>query len=380
MAGLTSEGFTSKSLEEVTSSIESRLEAFNPGFDFSPESPDGQLINIMAVEISQAWSELGLVYNSYNPNVATGQALRNIGLISGLLKDSATRSSAVIDLVGTAGTIVPANSIVSDAEGNEFYIVFDARIPASVDAISLVAGPVPITAGTLVNIVTPVSGWTSIDQPLDGVRGLAPRSEQKYRNLRNKTVLRNYTGVSETMQGRLLELGLQQAKVVNNSSPTITLPDGTPPKTVHVTVGEVGLITDEEIARTILKTISLGCPTFGSTTVNLEDDQGHTQTIKFSKATEVPVFMDINITFLDDDNGGAEEDIKAALVNYVNSLKAGEDVVWSFLFGLITPYADAQVNTLEIGKSLISLASSNIVIADTEYTSITTGDINITVV
>ena len=99
MAGLTSEGFTPLTLEEIQTRIKSRLENYNPGFDFSPESPDGQLVDIFSVELAQVWSELNTVYSSFDPMEAVGQGLLNIGLITGIPFGFATRSSASLDLI-----------------------------------------------------------------------------------------------------------------------------------------------------------------------------------------------------------------------------------------------------------------------------------------
>jgi uncharacterized phage protein gp47/JayE len=379
MAGLTSIGFVPLTLEEITTRIESRLNLYNPGFDFSPESPDGQLINIMSVLIAQAWGELDMVYHSYNPNSATGQALTNLGLISGVEKDSASRSYASVDISGVAGTPVPANSLVADSDGNEFYLVFSGVIPFSTRAISRVAGVLPMPAGTINTVVPIRAGWTGVTQTSAGVVGGIPLSDVKYRNLRNRTVMRNYTGVVATIKSRLLELGVAQVSIVNNTDATVTHADGTPPLTVHTTVGEVINATDLDIAQVIMDSMGVGVPTYGSTTVALNDSEGVEQNISFSRAVAVDVFMDINITFLESDIGGAETSIREALITEINTLLAGEDVIWSRLFGLITPYAKAQINDIQIGKSLSTLSAGNIVITDGEYTNINSGSIQITV-
>jgi uncharacterized phage protein gp47/JayE len=379
MAGLTNIGFTPLTLEELTSKIEGRLSVYNPGFDFSPESPDGQLINIISVLFAQAWGELDMVYHSFNPNSATGQALTNLGLISGIDKDSASRSYVNLNITGVTGTPVAANSLVSNADGDEFYLVFSGVIPFSTRAISRIAGPLPVPAGSVDTVVTTSLGWTGVEQPIIGVMGGVPISDLHYRNLRNRTVMRNFTGVVEVIEARLLDIGAEQALVVNNTSADNTLADGTPPLTVHVTLGEVVNATDEEIARVIMNAVGISVPTYGSTTVDVVDSQGVVNSVSFSKATVVDVFMDLNITFLDPDIGGAEDAIRNALVEEINSLLAGEDVIWSRLFGLITPFAKAQINSLQLGKSLSTLSSGNIVIQDSQYTNTSAGSIQITI-
>ena len=382
MAGLSRDGFIPKTYEEIQTSIKSKLEVFSPGFDFGAESPDGQLVDIFALELSVAWSELDLVYKSYDPNQAFGAGLRNLGLITGLPYGAATRSTGNIELIGVANTVVPVGSVVTDNEGNEFTTSFSATIPSTVQVVATVSGTIAIPAGTVNTIKSPVTGWDSINQAVDGRAGAAPQSEISYKNERNRTVLRNFTSVPSTMESRLFELGIKQADVQNNDHPTDPLPDGTPAQTVHVTVGEVGFVTDIQIAQVILATKGMGCPTFGTSTIAVSDAQGHSHEVSFSKATGVDIFVLLEVTFLDPDIAGAIEGIRNDLATHINSLLAGEDIVWSRLFGIITPFAKAQINSLTLGRlpNLSDQAATNLVIAPNEFAQTEANLIDVTVV
>lgn len=351
MAGLTPEGFTPLSLEEIKDRIKSKLETFSPGIDLSVESPDGQFVEIFSYELSQAWNELNFVYKSYDPQQAAGAGLRNLGLITGIVFGAATRSQAYVQLVGIAGTPIPAGSLVADAEDNSFQLMYDAVIPATVLAVSPIAGIIPVPAGTLVNIKSPITGWTGVTQTAEGDEGTTAQTEAAFRNIRNKTVLRNYTSNVDVIQARLLELGLSQVSVVHNDDPVAALPDGTPANQIHVTISEEGIITDEEIARIILQTKPAGISTYGTTAVVLDDLQGNSHTVNFTKAVGVNIYMNVDVTYLDEDTAGAEESIISALVSHINGLQVGEDVIHSRLFCLITPYGKAQVDVLELGVS-----------------------------
>ncbi|MCK5017064.1 MAG: hypothetical protein KAS32_08325 [Candidatus Peribacteraceae bacterium] len=379
MAGLTTEGFTPSTLTEIQERIKIRLDALSPGFDFSPESPDGQMIEVMSLELSQAWNELALVYKSYDPNQATGAGLRNIGLITGIVYGAATRSQATIQLVGVADTLVQVGSIVTDADGNEFITAFDALIPSSVQVISPVSGAIPVTAGTITTIKSPITGWTSITQVADGRIGATAQTEQAFRNVRNRTVLRNYIGTPDVIQGRLYELGLVQVSVVQNDDPVTPLPDGTPANHIHVTIHADPFITDEDVARVILESKPSGIPTYGATAVVLDDSQGNTHTINFDKATAVNIYMNVDVTFLDDDFAGAQENIINDLVSHITSLQVGEDVIHSRLYSVITPWGKAQVNVLEIGKVDGTETAANVVIAVDEFAFCDAGFIDFTV-
>jgi uncharacterized phage protein gp47/JayE len=377
MAGLTPTGFIPLTYEEIKTNIESRLETFNPGFDFSPESPDGQLISIMGVLIAEAWTELGLVYNSYNPNTASGQAIRNIGQISGVTKSIANYSSATVQLTGVEDTVVPAGVLATSDDGDEFRTEFSAVIPSSVNAVAVLAGPVPVPAGTITTVETEIVGWNGVAQAEDGVEGFLAQSDVAFRNYRNRAVMFPSESVADSLLAKLLQLGDIQVDIQNNDG-SVDLLDGTPPQHIHVTVTETAA-TDEEIADVMLRYKSFGTPTFGSTAVVVEDTQGNEHTINFTRATPANIEIDLDVTFLSEDFAGAVPSITAALVNDINALLAGEDVVWSRLFASITPYGTAQVNVLNIGRLGDTLAPANVVLSNTEYAIISADDITITV-
>lgn len=377
MSGLTEAGFSPETFEEIQGRIQGKLEVINPGFDFSPESPDGQLIDIFSYEIFTMWQQLNMVYNSYNPFLASGAALRNLGQITGAPFGFANRSFAVVELTGTTGTLVPADSLVSDANGNEFYVAYDAVIPSNAEVIAKVPGPIPVPIGTITTIVTPVAGWATVAQSTEGVIGMLAMSEQKYRNLRNATVMRNYTSNVDVLKARLLELGLEQVTVFNNDA--ITVVSGVPANTVAVTIGEVGVVSDADIAKVIFETLPAGCPTFGATTEAVLDLQGFSHDVSFTRATAVAIQINLDVTYLDADTAGADEAIKNSLMGHINSLAAGEDVIWSRIFQYITPIAKAQVNTMTIKKTGGSFGTSNIALSSVEFASLILSDITLVV-
>jgi len=379
MAGLTVAGFEIDSYEAIKSRIESKLEVFNAGFDFSPDSPDGQLIGIMSYEIYLLWTQLNEVYNSYDPKSATGAALKNLGELTGISYENAGRAIAVLETQGVAGTVIPAGTVFADGNDNEFYSSFEAIVPANLTVVASVAGVLDVPISSIATIVTQgITGLTSVTQSTVGISGTAAQTEQQYRNTRTQTVLRNHTSVADSLQARLVEIGADQALVINNTSPTVTLADGTPPNTVHVTFGEVSGITSQEIGQTILDGLPLGCPTYGSTSVVIIDKQGTPQTINYSLAVEVPIEVTVDVTYLSDSIAGAEESILVSLTDHINSLVSGEDVIWSRLFGYITPYAKAQVNSLTIAKVGDVHGTSNIVLTDTEFASLSFDDLTFT--
>ena len=379
MAGLTRSGFEAETLADVQTRIKARLETYNPGFDFSPESPDGQLIDIFSFEIYTCWQQLQKVYDSYNPQVADGAGLRNLGLLTGIEYGVAERSQAVLVTTGTAGTIIPAGSLVSDADGNQFSVVYETAVPSSITVLALEAGPIAVPVGSITTIDTAIAGWSTVSQPTAGTEGSAAQTEQQFRTERQATVMRNSTGQTGSMEARLLEMGIGSVLVVNND--TTGTVNGIPAQTINVQLGDIpDDVTDVDIGNAILAEKPMGCPTYGTTSTTAVDDQGVLHLVSFTKATAIAIEMEITVEFLSENIAGAEENIKQALVEHIGGLQTGEDVIWSRLYGVITPYAKAQVDVLLIDVLAGTPAAANIVIADGSYATLSVDDIALTVV
>lgn len=379
MAGLTREGFTVYTYKELVDRISARLEAFSPGFDLSAETVDGQFVRIMSYEFSLAWNAAKDTHYSYNPMVADGDGLKNLGLISGQQYGVATRSQADVQLVGTAGTKVIKGSLVTDDVGNEFATQFDAVIPATVKVVAKLSGAILMPSSTITTIKSTTTGWTSVTQTAAGTSGSEAQTESSFRNIRNETVLRNFKSAPSVLEARLLALGLKQVSILNNDT-TSADADGTPAGAIHVTVGETGTVTDLDIATTIYLAKGNGTPTYGSTNINVTDSQGTVHVINFDKATAVALDVNIDLTFLSTDIAGAEEAIQKEVSDAVNALLAGEDIVWSRLFGLVTPYGKAQINSLTIGLQggTPTPVAANYAITATQYATLALADVNIT--
>jgi hypothetical protein len=329
--------------------------------------------------MAELWNQLDLLYMSYNPNLATGEALRNLGLISGHVYQKAQRSHCTIDLIGTPGAIIPQYSTFTDGDGNRFMSLLEATVPSSVDVMAELTGSIPVLEGAVTNIEPAIAGLDSIDQPKDGKLGGTAKSEAHFRNTRLRTVMRNSGSGAQGMESRLIELGIEQVTITNNDTDA-PLGDGTPARAVHVVVGELADATSDEIAQVILNTKPIGCITHGNEEVFVDDTQGNPHSIKFTYAAPLSIFVNMTLTLLDEDIGGVTDRIKYEVSQHLNSLLAGEDVIWSRLFEHITPYGKAQVDLLEIGTDIGSMGIVNIAITDEQYPTNIEADVVIMVV
>jgi uncharacterized phage protein gp47/JayE len=146
--GLTTDGFFPKTLEVIRDELVAALRsAFGPSLDFSDQSLFGQIVGILSEREMLLWELMEQVYNSQNPDAATGEALDNICLLTGTFRRSATHSIATLYLVGDSGTSVPAATQVRTSSTSMVFetlaTVTISTVPAAWDtSTNYVAGDI----------------------------------------------------------------------------------------------------------------------------------------------------------------------------------------------------------------------------------------------
>lgn len=388
--GLTSVGFVRKTVEIIHDEIDSALRAaFGTSIDLSTGTIEGQLAAIVAEREGLVWEIAEQIYNSQDPNAATGAALDNLSLLTGTFRGAASPSTVTLTLTGTAATVVLLGSQASalstgtkfktlaDATlvelvawaGTTAYVVGDRRKNASRSYICITAGTsagsggptttssaitdsgavwrymgegtavVDVSAECTVNgpltaladdisvIETPVGGWSNVRNLLDATPGTDTMSDQGLRLLRAAEL--SYRGGSPVLaiSARVLQVADVTSCTVFYNNSNITDADGVPAHSVEVMVrGGV----DVDIATALFASVAGGIGYKGTTTVTLQDTQGFDHTIKFSRPTEVPVWVIINIdtdalTF-PADGATAGGQIELAVVAWGDAIASGDNV------------------------------------------------------
>ena len=126
--------------------------------------------------------------------------------------------------------------------------------------------------------------------------------------------------------------------------------------------------------------------TYGPTSVTVPDTYGNPHVISFSRSVDVPVFVSIQLKVFAGYTTQIADEIKAAVVSYINTLSIGDDVLLSRVYspanlGVVSGgnarYYD--ITELLIGKSSSSLSASNIAIAYDESASCSATNISVVV-
>jgi len=251
----------------------------------------------------------------------------------------------------------------------------------SVGATATSTGPIVAVAGTLTVIETPVTGWSSVTNPLDADPiGSDLENDPDFRIRRLEEIAIAGRATTEAVRSQLLALDGVSAVVVFENDLWVVDPDGRPPKSLDIVV-ENG--DEDEIAERIFDVVAAGIETIGDITKIVTDSQSFAQTVKFSRPTPVNIWVELDLTV--DSNvypANGDDQVKAAVVAYGDALGIGKDVIvygsdpiLSCAFKDIPGITDAVIR---VGKTSTPTTDDNVVIEPREVADFDTSRITVT--
>lgn len=111
-------------LEELNEDINKNLKELTGDkdaiIDTSVRSPMGRLNKIMADRLSEIWSTAVQIEDSMRVDKASGSSLERLARLVGFLRGFATPTIGDLRFTGDDGTLVPAGSIFSSVQGDQF--------------------------------------------------------------------------------------------------------------------------------------------------------------------------------------------------------------------------------------------------------------------
>jgi uncharacterized phage protein gp47/JayE len=336
--GITDEGFIIKSREQSVVDNNTKLQtAFGASFDVSPSSPDGQIVGIVADAIHECWLREEAAYNTFVPNKSFGLGLDDLVSINGITRIENQPTTVLCTLAGTSGLVIPAGSVVETVEGLQFTTNTTVALPNDVTATCTTLGAIPVSTGevVIINADSAIVGWTSVNNTEDGITGIVRQTDAELRTYRESNTISRGVHTVDAIYQAVANLNLTHIFVDNN--PTDGVVGGVPARTIHVVV-EGG--NRAEIAQAIFNNLPAGVPTYGSITETVLDSQGHPHDISLDRPTEVIIEVSATIVVESIAPSNTADLVQAAIVDYVNSLNVGDDLVWSSLFApiLAVPY------------------------------------------
>tara|TARA_R110000744_G_scaffold20470_1_gene53726 strand:- start:1439 stop:2611 length:1173 start_codon:yes stop_codon:yes gene_type:complete len=385
--GITPEGFSRKRLDQLLSELDDEMKAiFGDNFNVSPESPDGQINGVVSESNANLWEIANESYDAFNPSAATGVSLSNLVQLNGITRLSATSSNVELTITGSNNTFIPKGSLISTSDASDqFSTDTDITIGLSgtvlVQASSILEAPVSALAGTITNIDTPITGWTTVTNIIDATLGTLEETDVELRSRRERSVAKTSQSVIDAIFAAVANVdGVTQTTVLENDTNSVD-GNGLPPHSFNVIVSGGD---DTDIGDQIWLKKPAGITSHGSENIVIQDSQGLDHTMRFDRPTLVPIHVEVGLTTNPEYPTKGDDLVKQAIVDYANGnlvegrgFFLGDDVVYTRLYTPINSVQGHEITTLKISKIDPPTGVINIPITAGELAEFTIANIDI---
>lgn len=313
--------------------IQSAKSIYGQDVYLEPDSLDYQFISDITLKIFDTLQAAQYAYDSRSVATAIGTALDALVRLSGITRIGETYSTCPVVLSGTAGTVITAG-IVQDINNYKWNLPSSVTIgpggTVTATATCQVSGPIVAAIGDISKIITPVYGWDSVTNAVIATPGTSVEVDSALRGRQASSKAISSKTMLDTLNGAIADTtGVTRWRIYENQTNS-TDANGLPTHSITCVV-EGG--TDANVANTIYAKRGIGCLTNGTTTVNITDDYGQVIPIGFYRPSYVAVDVIINVHMLTGYvSGTTDAEIKAAVVNFLNSLGIGKSLSLSFIW------------------------------------------------
>lgn len=260
------------------------------------------------------------------------------GVVADLLTDGNFSTLYNYTLVGDTITIW-ASDTAETFVGTRDNLFDDIEIWSPVDYRAVNYGAIVANINSLTIIITPISGWNSIDNEIVGFTGSETEEDYEARLRQQESLQIIGAATIEAIRARLIDEIDTVTNAIVFENETDSIVSGRPPHSIEcLIVGNGTSQEDTEIANKIWEVKAGGIQTYGSESEIITDSQGFSHTIYFSRPTQqyghirVVVTQDPETTFPVD---GLSQ-IQSNLLTYCQSnYKLGKDIIYQSLFNPI---------------------------------------------
>lgn len=316
---ISSTGLTVKTRAEIiaeilngTANYPGLYSIYGPNINVDPNSPDGQLINLVAQVAVDTEEFLQQIYNSFDPDQAIGINLDLRCAINGITRMPGTKTTVYVTINSDRTVVLPglwANTgtvdlppnpdafRVRDSAGNVYAMQYDHTF-VGVDTddrifISDQIGPLAATANTLTIIATPTLGITSVNNASSAyVVGTTEETDYTLRIRRANSVSMPSKGYLQGLWAAITAItGVTSVLIKEN--PTSGVVDTIPSHSIRV-IAQGG--DDADIGQAIYVHRNAGCGMVGATTVAITQVDGTVFDVAFDRPTAENLYIKLTLT------------------------------------------------------------------------------------
>lgn len=379
MATLTETGIQIERLNDIVKRFEDGFrQIYGQNIDLSPNTPDGQMVGILA-QIKMDIEELAEnVYRQLDPDVATGAWLEQRVAYAGLMRRGASYSylRSVI-ITGEPNTQLYAGIVVSDQNKVRWILTSDIQLDSNgsgrADFRSEQLGSFNLAKNTTLTIETVTIGLTNAVTFENAEVGVEEETDTQLRERFLFSRTKNAQNSAEAITAKISALpDVKQVRVLENNTAQRDA-FGVEPHSIDVIVYGGN---DEEIANVIYQNKGAGVGLQGNTLINLKKD-GETRPIRFDKVSLVDIQVSMRCVRYEDFTEIDKEQIKKLLAN--QSFKIGQAVSLSRLYSPINQVGGFWVKELKIARKGQQLKAENVALQPRDLARIMESDIAIEV-
>lgn len=274
----------------------------------NPNSPDGQMVEIIVQAAVDLLELANQIYTSFDPDEAVGTQLDARCAINGVVREAGSYTLQQIEVTVTQALTINGLDafpdtgafVVQDSTGNQYSPltthVFSGAGTETVVFRALVLGVVESAPNTITTITTIQAGVTAVNNPSGPTDvGTNEETDSALRIRRQNSVSLPSQGYLYGLVGALLNTeGVLQATVLENNTGS-TDGDGIPGHSIWcIVLGG----SNADVAQAIYLKRNAGCGMYGDVTVAVDQVDGTTFDIKFSRPTDEDLWIDFDVAAL----------------------------------------------------------------------------------
>ncbi len=319
-------GLIASSALEVKSDVEavwqSAFESTGKTVDTSPTTIQGQLITSETASVVNKDNEILYLANQFNLNTADDIFLDALAKIYFIERQQALPTIVTCTCVGLQNVLIPQGAIVATDNNVQLRLTEGVSIGAdgTTSAIfeTVETGAIIINANTVINIVTQIPGWDSVDNQTAGVTGRIKEPRVTFiRRIKNSVAI-NAVGTVNALYANIANVsGVVALNILENDTtePLEILGVTIPPHSICISVfgGD-----NSAIAETIYLKKDAGCGTFGNTEISYTDSRYIERKYNIYRPTPTAIAVEVDVVYNVDLPGSVETLVKQAVLNNFN--------------------------------------------------------------
>lgn len=295
---LSADGLTVNSTLEIVASLTAAFQSiYGPDVNVEPNSPDGQLINILAQAVQDNLQLLVQVYNSFGIDSAFGVVLDQRAAISGISRNQGSYTLAYVSVTVTSAlTLIGQDALildpsaqvftVADLAGNQFQLQstysFSGAGTTSLAFSALTLGQIQTTPNTIQTIITITSGVASVNNPstTSDVEGIPEETDPQLKIRQANSYFLQAVAPADAVRAALLGVpNCVDAYVAEND--TASTVDGVPAHGLWIIVNGGAPV---DIATAIYVKKNPGCALIGAQSYTVVRPQGNSAVMYWDNA------------------------------------------------------------------------------------------------